>query len=176
MQQQECFELGFVSKPLGLKGDLVLFLDVDNTEKYKKMESVFVELDNKRTLFHVESIRIEPKNYAVVRFKEVKTLEDAQRLMRCKLYLPLEALPPIVSDTQFYYHEVEGFSIIDQENQVLGEVLTVLDIPNNPLFEVKHGSGKNILLPAREPIFIRLDRAKKYIYVQVPEDLLSIYL
>lgn len=41
MQLSECFELGYVLKTHGLKGELLIVLDVDNPEEYEEMDSFY---------------------------------------------------------------------------------------------------------------------------------------
>lgn len=42
MNIDDCYQLGYIIKPHGLKGELQLLLDVDSPEDYQNLESVFV--------------------------------------------------------------------------------------------------------------------------------------
>ena len=44
MTQEECFQLGKITKPFGFKGQVVFFLDVDCPDDYSNLDSVFVEV------------------------------------------------------------------------------------------------------------------------------------
>ena len=41
MTKEECFNLGYISKTVGNKGELLLIFDVDDVKRYNKLESVF---------------------------------------------------------------------------------------------------------------------------------------
>lgn len=43
MQKQDCYLLGTITKAIGYKGELNLFLDTDEPETYQNLESIFVE-------------------------------------------------------------------------------------------------------------------------------------
>jgi 16S rRNA processing protein RimM len=46
MDKQKCFELGYITKSFGLQGQVTAIFDVDQPELYKKLESVFVEVNS----------------------------------------------------------------------------------------------------------------------------------
>jgi len=89
----ECYQLGYVIKPRGLKGELDVFIDSDSPENYKTLESVFVEIEQKLIPFFIEYIQIRD-NRAILKFEDVDDVDKASDLKSCPLHLPLELLPP----------------------------------------------------------------------------------
>ena len=108
MTKDDCFYLGRVTKPWGVKGQLALFLDVDTPEEYAGLDSAFVEVKGRLVphFFHVDQLN---GNRAVVTFEEL-TPEEAQSLVGHDLYLPLDLLPKLEGN-KFYFHEVTGFRV-----------------------------------------------------------------
>ena len=51
----DCYQLGNVVKTHGLRGELVIFLDVDHPELYQEMESVLVDMNGKLVPFFIET-------------------------------------------------------------------------------------------------------------------------
>ena len=47
MNISDCYYLGRVTKPWGVKGQMALFLDVDNPDDYQELDSAFVEVKGK---------------------------------------------------------------------------------------------------------------------------------
>jgi 16S rRNA processing protein RimM len=45
MDKQKCFELGYITKSFGLKGQVNAVFDVDVPLMYRELESVFIELN-----------------------------------------------------------------------------------------------------------------------------------
>ncbi|MFI5219478.1 MAG: 16S rRNA processing protein RimM, partial [Bacteroidia bacterium] len=45
MNKEECYLAGKIIRTHGVKGDLQVFLDVDDPKRYKKMKSLLVEKD-----------------------------------------------------------------------------------------------------------------------------------
>ena len=173
MEIDRCYQLGYVIKAHGIKGEVGLLLDVDIPDHYKNLESVFVEIGQKLVPFFIRAIAIR-KNKAVVKFDDVDTVEAANALKGCLLYLPLDQLPQLNGD-QFYYHEVVDFEILDKTHGRLGKVSTVYSLPNQDLLAIAYHQ-KEILIPVKDEIIIRVDKTAKEIHVNLPAGLLEIYL
>ena len=175
MNIDDCFYLGYVTKTFGYKGEVVIYLDVDNPFYYNKLESVFILLEGKLIPFFLEKIQVKPNSAeAIVRFQNVDTPEKAQHLASAELYLPIELLPPLKGKA-FYFHEITGYLVIDEVKGLLGPVVSVLELPGNPVFQIQAGE-KEVLVPASDKFIKKLDRQDKKIYIKAPEGLIDLYL
>ena len=62
----------------------------------------------------------------------------------------------------------------DVHHGSLGEIVTVLDLPNNPLFKsVK--DGVEGLFPMTDAVLRKVDRTTKRIVLELPEGLFDLY-
>lgn len=173
MNVDACYQLGYVLKAHGLKGEAQLLLDVDIPENYSKLESVFIEIDKKLVPFFIEQILI-TKSRAVVKFEDIDTLEKAEELKGKSIFLPLNNLPPL-QDDQFYYHELIDFRIIDEKEGPLGIIVDIYNLPQQDLMAI-HYKEKEVLIPLNDEILLSVDRENKEVHVSLPEGLLQVYL
>ncbi len=173
MNTDDCFQLGYVIKPHGLKGQVDIFIDSDFPESYEKMESVFVYFHEMLVPFFIEKIRITGEK-ATVKFESVDTLKKASELKSCTLHLPLERLPKLHGN-KFYFHEVIGFEVFDPQHGAIGKVEKFYDYPAQDFMAVIH-KGKEILIPVNDDIIKEVNRNEKHLKVILPEGLLDIYL
>ena len=93
--------------------------------------------------------------------------------MNLKLYLPLNQLPKLKGN-KFYYHEIIGFTLLNQNKKKIGIVLRVNEVNPQPLIEVQ-SSGKNKLIPLHKNLVIKLDRRKKIIILDIPDGLIELF-
>lgn len=173
MKLDDCFQLGYVVKAHGLNGEVQIFLDVTHPDNYKTLESVWIREQSGLVPFFMESYRPNG-NKAIVKFEEVEGIEEAQMLKGKELFLPLSILPP-KTGTEFYFHEITGFTVVDQKDGEIGTVLRVVEIGRQPLIEVEY-EEKEILIPKSDHIIQRVDREQKQLHVALPEGLLDLYL
>ncbi len=174
MTKEECFYLGRIVSKFSFKGEVLIKLDTDEPETYLEMESVFVEYDNNLVPFFIEKSSLQKSNLLRVKFEEVDTEEDADDLMKCDLYLPLNMLPELDED-QFYYHEIIGYTVEDANYGTVGVLTGVNDTTTQALFEIEK-NGKQILIPMNDQFLQKVDKKNKKIFVKTPEGLIDLYL
>lgn len=172
MTKDECYILGKITKPFGIKGQVVLFLDVDEPDTYAELDSAFIEVKGNLVpyFFQIQNIN---GNKAIVEFEELST-EEALSLVGHEVYLPLDMLPELTGN-QFYFHEVIGFNVIDKVKGPIGCVKSIIDYPAQPLFQIMQGD-KEILIPIIDPVISLVDRDNKSIHINAPNGLIDLYL
>lgn len=172
MTKEECYRLGNITKPFGIKGQMVFYLDVDSPDDYANLDSAFVEVKGALVpyFFKVDNIN---GNKAVVTFEDL-TPQEAQALAGHDLYLPLDLLPELTGN-QFYFHEVTGFKVIDVEKGEIGIIQSIIEYPAQPLFSIMNGD-KEILIPVIDPIIKKVDREQRTITIEAPNGLIDLYL
>lgn len=172
MTQDECFQLGKITKPFGFKGQVVFFLDVDCPDDYEGLDAVFVETKSGLVPYFIKELNING-NKAVVTFEEL-TADEAHSLVGCRLFLPLEMLPKLTGN-KFYFHEVIGWHVVDAEKGDIGTIESVMENPAQPLFQIMK-NGVEILIPIIDPVIKKVDRKEKIMYIEAPNGLIDLYL
>jgi len=169
----DCFFLGVVTKTFGYKGQVIVYLDTDEPEKYKTLEAVFVKEDEELLPYMIEEFIYKGANQAIVKFVDVNG-ETAKKMVKSELYLPLSFLPPLAGN-KFYFHEVIGFEVIDKVKGNIGKCVDFMEISRQPILQIDC-NGKEILIPAVDEIFETVDRENRVITISAPEGLIDIYL
>jgi len=174
MEVKGHYFLGKIVKSIGLKGHVLVFLDVDEPTAYSSLDAVFAMVGGNLIPFVIEDFQQRPSNHAQVKFHDIDSPDQAEVLLGSALYLPLESLPQL-NEKQFYYHEITGFSLIDEDFGIIGPVAKVLDYPMQALIQVNR-DGKELLIPVADDIILKVDRAKRIIHIRAPEGLIEMYL
>jgi 16S rRNA processing protein RimM len=174
MRKEDCFYLGKIAKKFSFKGEVLIYLDTDEPELYDNLESVFVEFNKNLVPFFIESSSLHKNDFLRVRFEDVDTEDEADKLVGLQVFLPLTMLPKL-SGNKFYYHEVIGFEIEDKRIGVFGKIISINDSSAQPLFEVVNGSVE-ILIPMIDQFLVKIDRENKKVIMDLPEGLVEMYL
>lgn len=174
MRKEECFYLGKIVGKYSFKGELLIKLDSDEPEKHMDVESVFVECNKNLVPFFIEKSSLHKSELLRVRFEDVDNEEEANALLRCDVYLPLDQLPELNED-QFYYHEIIGFKVEDVNFGSVGILKGINDRSPQVLFEIDR-EGIEILVPLNDKFIHHLDKANKTIVLETPEGLIEMFL
>ena len=83
MTVEDCYQLGYITKPHGLKGEVQVLLDVDYPQEYKTLESVFVQQGQQLVPFFISAISLNGDR-AIISFEDTDTLDLAKALIKHK--------------------------------------------------------------------------------------------
>ena len=177
MTIDETYQLGYLIKTHGLRGHLVAHFDVDDVAAYQKLKTVYLTLagaPTKLVAHEVEKVQPQAGNKVLLKLRGIDRIEDAEPLRGSQLHLPLDALPEL-DDDQFYFHDVIGFTVVDENLGALGTVENFYELPQQDMLAMRY-QGQEVLIPVVDELVSHADQEKKEIYVNLPEGLLDIYL
>ena len=89
MQKEDCFYLGKIVKKYSFKGELLVKLDTDDPSIYTKMESVFIDKNKSLIPFFIERSSLHKSTLLRVKFEDIDSEEDADKLLKSELIYPL---------------------------------------------------------------------------------------
>ncbi len=174
MNKADCFNLGYVAKLHGYKGEVSLFFDVTEPLEYEQLDAVFIAIGEHLTPFFIESIKYKGKGFFQVKFDNVNSEIDAKRILRQELYLPLNLLPEL-GDKNFYDHEIIGYAVEDASFGPCGKVEQVIDYKINPLLQIQFNQ-KEVLIPLIDGLVSKVDRKNKTLHITAPAGLIEMYV
>ncbi|AZQ43418.1 ribosome maturation factor RimM [Nonlabens ponticola] len=174
MRKEDCFYVGTIVNKFSFKGELLVKLDTDEPELFLEMESVFIEIGKDLVPFFVERSQLHKSMLLRVKFEDIDDEPAADSMMKRELYLPLTALPALDGD-KFYFHEIIGFTIIDENYGEVGTITGVNDTTSQALFEIDN-NGDEVLIPINDEFINKVDRENKVIEVNTPDGLIDLYL
>ena len=173
MRKEDCYLLGKITRRHGLAGNVILKLDTDQPELYNKLESIFVEINGLLVPFFIDRTSWSKNDALNIAFKNSsETLVD-QSLGK-SVYLPLATLPKL-SGKQFYYHEIIGFDILDENDHECGVIRSVNDQTAQNYF-VTNLDGKEVVIPIIKDWILEVNREERFIKMQLPEGLIDVFL
>jgi 16S rRNA processing protein RimM len=156
-----------VIKKHGLKGDVKIIL---SSPLPKKLESIFVEIDNRLVPFFIESISI-LHDQAILKFEDIDSPEKADQLTQNRVFLPLSIRPKSQSKRP-NSSELIGFSVYFNSHR-LGIVSDINQHTLNPLLVVKNEESE-LLIPINDYFIKKVDRKLKKVMVELPDGFLEI--
>lgn len=173
MRKEDCYFLGKITRRHGLAGNVILKLDTDQPELYNKLESIFVEINGLLVPFFIEKSSWSKLDALNLAFKNSSEALVDQSLGK-NVYLPLTTLPKLTGK-QFYYHEVIGYEIMDQDNKDCGVIRSINDQTKQNYF-VTNLYGKEVVIPLIKDWILEVNREERFIKIDLPEGLIDVFL
>ena len=89
INKSDCAEVGYIQKPHGLKGEVILIFNKEFKETVEELEFLFVEVDGGLVPFFIEDegLNLRTDESAICRLEYVDSLTKAKNLIGCKVYV-----------------------------------------------------------------------------------------
>lgn len=177
MLLDETYQLGYVLKTHGLRGHVAAHFDVDDAMAYQKLKTVYLALPGTPTqlvAYAIEKVQPQAGARVLLKLRGIDRIEDAELLRGAQLYLPLTELPALADD-QFYFHDVIGFTVVDEHLGALGTVENFYELPQQDMLAMRY-QGQEVLIPVVDELVSHADMQTQTVFVNLPDGLLDIYL
>lgn len=120
--------------------------------------------------FDVQHMRMH-QSYGLLKFKQVKTRNDAELLRALFVMVSHEQAVPL-EDDEVYLYQIIGLEVQTTDGIVLGRVSDVLETGANDVYVVSSPERGEILLPVIPTTILETDIERGVITVQIPEGLI----
>jgi 16S rRNA processing protein RimM len=170
---EQSFLLGRFVKAHGLKGELIFVFGSDNPDKYQNLTLGWVKCPAGLEPVRIYSVNLQNFGQAILCLEGINSRTSAEEWVGKELYLPESELE-VLSEYEFYYHELPGLKVEDAQYGSLGTVLNVLEMPAQAVLVVAY-QHTEILVPITDEFVPRIDRTQGILYTSIPEGLLEAY-
>ena len=169
----QCKKVGKVLKTHGREGELIISSDLTLPDKFVKEESIFIKADGLLVPFFIEHAFLKTSYTAVIKLEDVNSIEDADELTSLNWYLTNDQWKMLFKEEAADYNFLKQFLVLDQNNQEIGQVTDVLDIPSNTLLQVNY-KDHIVEIPINEETLLSVDEDKEILKITIPEGLLDL--
>lgn len=165
---KEYLVIGKIIKVVGLKGELRVFPSTDfSFDRFKKNKIIYIGEDKKE--YKIKTAR-NVENLPVISFENYEDINLVEDLKGQIIYIK-KNIKDLPRDT-YYFSDLIGCEIIDENNNSIGKVIKVEDYPAQRTLRVKTAQNKNILIPFVNAFIIKVDIENKKINVKLIEGML----
>lgn len=171
LSEQDVYRIGVITRTHGVRGE-VAFQFTDDVWDRVEADYLFLRLDGLLVPFFLEEWRFRSDTTALVKFEDIDDVNAATRLVTAEVFFPKDLTPEDIDEEDLTWQHFMGFEVI--QDGLLGTVTAVYDQTANILLEVTTPDSRSILIPAHENFILRADHRDRRLYVNVPDELLSL--
>ncbi len=166
-------KVGKIVNTHSLKGEVKVISSTDfEEERFKKGSKLLITRGNQliREVI-VESYR-NHKNFLLVKFEGIDSVEEAEKLKNLQIKIDSDEVEEL-EENEFYFHEIIGCQVFDENDRNLGEIIDILTPGANDVWVIKGEEGKEILIPYIEDVVKQIDITNKKVNIEVMEGLID---
>ena len=138
-------EVGKIVGTFGIKGELKLFSESDFIEeRLKKGNVLYLKQGDKYIPVTIDKARFH-KNLWMISINGITDINDVMGYVGFSLYVDTENAKPL-DDGEYYCDDLIDMEVYNQNDELMGIVVDVLEIPTYKLLEIKN-KDKKFLVP-----------------------------
>ncbi len=171
----EYLNVGKIVNTQGLKGEVRVISQTDfSDQRYKKGKDLFLFQENKKPITLTVKSHRKHKNFDIISFEDHPNINDVEKYRDGILKVDKEDLGRLEKNA-FYYHQIVGLEVFDEEGKLLGTIKEILSPGANDVWVIGQNQKgkKDILIPYIESVVTLVDIANNRVEVEIPEGLID---
>lgn len=166
--EPEYLVVGFLRRPHGIRGELIMDMHTDFPERLKTGLTVFVGEEYQPMV--IASRRPHGAGL-LVRFRGIKTPEEAGLYRNTWVYVPTASRPEL-PEGEYYHHQLVGLNVVTDEGRELGVLADILETGANDVYVVRDAEGNETLLPAIPSVVLEVRLGDRQMRVHLLDGLI----
>ena len=151
-----------IGAPHGVKGFVKLNTHTEPSKNFFEYARLFLQEGRAYVPFHYVDKHLFNNQKIIIRIDGVVTPEAAQQYVHGKIYVLRSDLPE-APDGQYYWHDLVGLTLINQQGQVLGVVSYLFNNGANDVMVLE--GAKQVMVPFIPHVIRCVDLQRKEILV-----------
>jgi 16S rRNA processing protein RimM len=155
-------QVGKIGRPKGTKGLLRLHCFLNDNRDINQFQKFYLEDE---TIIKVKLVSFDSKS-PLVTINDISDRNQIEVYVNQYIYLHKEKLSP-TDENEFYFHDLEGLDVVDQQNEIVGKVESVVNFGAGDLLEIYFlKSSKKEFFRFTETNFPKVDVKEKKIMIK----------
>ncbi len=164
-------QVGKIVNTHGIRGEVRVQSTTNSPEeRYAKGSELAIEVSKSEYIpVTVKSHRVH-KSFDLLTFEEYSNINDVEKY-KTKFLVVAEELLHDLEENEYYANDLIGSEVVNEAEELLGELSDILFLPANDVWVVKRQGKKDLLLPNIKSVIRKVDLDNKVITVHVLEGL-----
>ncbi len=159
-------EIGKIINTHGLKGEVKISPWTDSYDDFEGFSHVYTRTEQK---LNIDGVKYQ-KNNLIVKFREINSIEEAEKYKNAVLYLTKEELGELPENV-FYIADLLDCTVFSEDGEKIGILCDVFSTGSNDVYDIKRENAKNLLVPIIDGVVKSVDIESKKIVIKIPEGL-----
>ena len=162
--EEEYLRIGVVTSPHGIRGEVNVYPTTDDIRRFSQVKSVTVDRSGKLERMDITGVK-QFKGMMILELSGITDRNQAELYRQADILIYKSESP--AEEGKYLICDLEGMSVYDEEENLIGTVSGVLFTGANSIYEVQRPGKKELLLPAIPDCIKKVEVDKKRMTVYV---------
>lgn len=168
---EELLQVGVVTQTHGIHGEVKVFPTTDDAGRFRDLKKVFLDTGREKLPLEIQGVKFF-KQFVIVKFKGLDTINEVERFRRCPLLVPREDAVPLEED-EYYIADMIGMQVETEDGKAFGILKDVMETGANDVYVIDSISHGEVLVPAIKECIRKVDVAEGKMTVHLMDGLVQ---
>ena len=168
---EELLQVGVVTQTHGIRGEVKVFPTTDDAGRFRDLKKVFLDTGREKLPLEIQGVKFF-KQFVIVKFKGLDTINEVERFRRCPLLVPREDAVPLEED-EYYIADMIGMRVETEDGKAFGILKDVMETGANDVYVIDSISHGEVLVPAIKECIRKVDVAEGKMTVHLMDGLVQ---
>jgi len=168
---EELLQVGVVTQTHGIRGEVKVFPTTDDAGRFRDLKKVFLDTGREKLPLEIQGVKFF-KQFVIVKFKGLDTINEVERFRRCPLLVPREDAVPLEED-EYYIADMIGMQVETEDGKAFGILKDVMETGANDVYVIDSISHGEVLVPAIKECIRKVDVAEGKMIVHLMDGLVQ---
>ena len=168
---EELLQVGVVTQTHGIRGEVKVFPTTDDAGRFRDLKKVFLDTGREKLPLEIQGVKFF-KQFVIVKFKGLDTINEVERFRRCPLLVPREDAVPLEED-EYYIADMIGMQVKTEDGKAFGTLKDVMETGANDVYVIDSISHGEVLVPAIKECIRKVDVAEGKMIVHLMDGLVQ---
>ena len=166
----DMMRVGVITSPHGVHGEFKVYPTTDDMKRFSLLKKVTLDKGGVLSELNIRSVRYH-KNMVILGTEEYTTMNDAESLRDCDLYVSRDDAVALGKD-EYFIADLIGMSV-ETDIGVDGTLKDVMQTGANDVYVIDLQDGRELLLPAIADCVLDVDTDARIMRIHVLPGLLD---
>ena len=163
-------QVGVITQTHGIKGEVKVFPTTDDPARFRKLKHVIMVTGKERLDMEISGVKFF-KQYVIIRFQGIDSINDAEKYKGARLYVTRDNAVRLRKD-EYFVADLIGMKIVTEDGEPFGIMKDVMVTGANDVYVVEREDASEILFPAIRECVRNIDMEQGVITVHIMDGLL----
>ena len=152
---EDLFQVGIITSPHGVRGEVKVFPTTDDNKRFKKLKDCYIEYKDELMLVKACGCKFF-KNMVILKFEDFDNMNDVEKFRKCRILVDRENAVSLEED-EYFVADLIGISVVDENDNAIGVLSDVIETGANDVYVVNNEQDEEILIPAIKDCILAVD-------------------
>ena len=166
----ELLQVGVITSPHGLQGEVKVFPITDNVQQFKKLKEIVLDTGKEKLTLEISGVKFF-KKFVILKFKGIDDINDVEKYRQKELLIKREQAVQPKKD-EYFIVDLIGVEVFTEDGEQFGVLKDVMQTGANDVYVISTTKHGEVLVPAIKDCILNVDIENKRLDIHLLDGLI----